>query len=186
MTRAFLTLAGALLATGTLLSTAAEACISCEYVPEVVRNHTTDRPASAGSYSHRASSYAAHQESKSRRIKRLAKSDEPKKQQKVAKTEKIEKKEPKLAKAERKEPKVAKASNADREPVKVARAEPTPAKVQSAAKKVAESESSSITVASVETTAAAVTDAVENAAAKPTDCKKFFASVGMTLTVPCE
>jgi hypothetical protein len=38
-------------------------------------------------------------------------------------------------------------------------------------------------VAAVKDTVAKVTNEI---AAKPTDCKKFFASVGMTLTVPCE
>ena len=33
---------------------------------------------------------------------------------------------------------------------------------------------------------ATVVKAVKEVTAKPTDCKKFFASVGMTLTVPCE
>jgi len=63
--------------------------------------------------------------------------------------------------------------------------------------KVAETENSSISVANSVTTAdakPATAEPVKTAAATPSepqaerkiDCKKFFATVGMTLTVPCE
>jgi len=166
VTRTFLATATALIAAGTLLSPAAQACISCEYVPEVVRAHqtNTDGPSYHKSHSYSASAERAVRASK----KRIAKSEPVAKSVKAAKVEKQDK-----------PAKVAKVAKT--ETVKVAKAEPvetTPA----------DSENSAITVA------AAAADAAEKdapvakaeAAAKPTDCKKFFASVGMTLTVPCE
>ncbi len=148
MTRTFLASATALIAAGTLLSSAAQACISCEYVPEVVRAHQTnvDGPSYRKSHSYSASAERAVRASKKR----------------IAKSEPIALKAAKVAKTETQ---------------KVAKADPVEAKA-------ADSENSAITVA-----AAAVKDAPvvkAETAAKPTDCKKFFASVGMTLTVPCE
>ena len=55
--------------------------------------------------------------------------------------------------------------------------------------KTARSENSSISVASTEEAAPAKTPiaaATKEASAKPVDCKKFFPSVGLTLSVPCE
>jgi hypothetical protein len=71
-------------------------------------------------------------------------------------------------------------------------------KTEAAPAKVAETENSSISVAKSVTKAdakpAAAAAPVKTAAATPNepqaerkiDCKKFFATVGMTLTVPCE
>jgi len=164
VTRPFLAAATALLAAGTLLSSAAEACISCEYVPEVVRQHTTDH-SSSGAYAYgRVRASIAHEpRSTATSKRRVAKRDDAPKSLKItkaAKAETIEK--PKT---------VAKT---------VAKADPAPARKT-------DTESSSITVASAEADAApAKQAAVTEAVARPTDCKKFFASVGMTLTVPCE
>ena len=154
MTRTFLATATALIAAGTLLSSAAQACISCEYVPEVVRPHqtNTDGPSYHKSHSYSASAERAVRASK----KRIAKSEPVAKSVKAAKVEKQDK-----------PAKVA----------KVAKADPVEA---------AESENSAITVATADTAANEAPVAKVEATAKPTDCKKFFASVGMTLTVPCE
>ena len=164
MTRTFLATATALIAAGTLLSSAAQACISCEYVPEVVRGHQTnnDGPSYHKSHSYSASAERAVRASK----KRIAKSEPVAKPAKVAKVEKQDK-----------PAKVAKVAKT--ETVKVAKAEPvetTPA----------ESENSAITVAAADAVVKVAPVAKAETAAKPTDCKKFFASVGMTLTVPCE
>lgn len=181
MTRTVLAAAAALVTAGMLMSTAAEACISCEYVPEVVRNHATSPLAygrgDAGG-GHGAVSYSAK--------KRIAKSEGVSKAKKVAKIERLEKpaKVAKVSKPDATEPvKVAKAKPDKAEAVKVAKVEPIATK---AATKRSESESSSITVASAAPAKVADTEATGETAAKPTDCKKFFASVGMTLTVPCE
>jgi hypothetical protein len=63
-----------------------------------------------------------------------------------------------------------------------------------AATQTAETENSSISVAQVEAKQETLAEPVETAEATPSeplaarqiDCKKFFATVGMTLTVPCE
>ncbi|MFN3625170.1 MAG: hypothetical protein ACK4TP_14040 [Hyphomicrobium sp.] len=168
MTRTVLAASAALLTAGMLMSTAAEACISCEYVPEVVRHHATSPLAYGrgdGGVSHGAAvGYSVK--------KRIAKSEYAPKPKKVAKIERLEK-----------PAKLAKVSKPDAaEPVTVAKSEPVEKK---AATNNADSESSSITVAAAEV-AKVAKDAAAAVTGKPTDCKKFFASVGMTLTVPCE
>jgi len=170
VTRNFLATAAALLAAGTLFTSAAEACISCEYVPEVVRSSST--------LPHTGHYYAAEPYAKKaaraavETRKRIVRSEPVAKKLNTAKADRSDK-------VERAEAKVEKAEKAEK---KVAKAEP------SETKKVAESENSSISLASND--AATVKDTVAKAtkevSAKPTDCKKFFASVGMTLTVPCE
>ena len=162
MTRTFLATATALIAAGTLLSSAAQACISCEYVPEVVRPHATS-PLAYG----RGDNAVSHGSSGGYSVKRrIAKSEPVAKSVKAAKVEKQDK-----------PAKVAKVAKT--ETVKVAKAEPvetTPA----------QSENSAITVAVADTAVKDAPVAKAETAAKPTDCKKFFASVGMTLTVPCD
>ena len=162
MTRTFLATATALIAAGTLLSSAAQACISCEYVPEVVRAHQTnnDGPSYRKSHSYSASAERAVRASK----KRIAKSEPVAKSVKSAKVEKQDK-----------PAKIAKVAKA--EPVEVANEDEA---------NTVESEGSSITVAAAAVEAIDSVKAVSAASVKPTDCKKFFASVGMTLTVPCE
>jgi hypothetical protein len=165
MTRTLLATATILVAAATF-SSAANACISCEHVPVVVRSSST--------LPHTGHYYAAKPHAKRQGGAVSIKS-------RVAKAPVVEK----SAKA----PKVAKVAKP--EPVKVAKTEPV-AKVEKKVEKVAakaiESENSSVTLASVADTADVAKPATEDkqATAKSTDCKKFFASVGMTLTVPCE
>jgi hypothetical protein len=166
MTRTILA-AAALIAVSSLATTGAQACISCEYVPPVVRASST--------LPHTGHYYAAEPYQKKRTIK--ASIDRaPFKAAKISKQEKFAKAEPVKA-----------------EPVKVAKAETVEKKVEKKAEKTVakvEVENSSVTLASAADVAADAKAPVEEktaaAAAKPTDCKKFFASVGMTLTVPCE
>jgi hypothetical protein len=143
MNRNILAIATALLAAPAFFASAAQACISCNYTPEVVKGHlTSDAPA------HYARERAYTVERVARPAKRIVKS-EP-----VAKT-------------------VDTAETVETAPVK----------------KIAKNENSSISLASTEAAAPAKAAVVENtkeAAAKPVDCKKFFPSVGITLSVPCE
>jgi hypothetical protein len=142
VTRKILAIATALLAAPALFASAAEACISCEYVPEVVRgSQTSDAPAHYA----RERVYAVEREHIARPAKRVVRDE------RVAKT----------------------VETADTAPVKTE----------------ANNENSSISLASTEVAApakVAVVEAVKQAAAKPVDCKKFFPSVGITLSVPCE
>jgi hypothetical protein len=167
MTRTILATA-ALLAATTLATTGAQACISCEYVPPVVRASST--------LPHTGHYYAAEPYQKKRTIKAAI----------------IDRPALRAAKAA-KQAKFAKAESAKAEPLKVAKAETVEKKVEKKAEKTiakVETENSSVTLASnadVATNAKApVEETTATTAAKTTDCKKFFASVGMTLTVPCE
>jgi hypothetical protein len=168
VTRTILATATALVAAVTLSTSAANACISCEYVPEVVRSSST-LPHTGHYYS--AKPYASNKDHGAALAKRrVVKSEPVAKKLDTAKVERSEKAEKKVAKA-----KVTETTD-------VAKAETTETKA-------AESESSSISLASNDAAAtekAPVAKPAKEAAAKPTDCKKFFASVGMTLTVPCE
>jgi hypothetical protein len=170
VTRTFLATAAALIAAGTLFTSAAQACISCEYVPEVVRSSST--------LPHTGHYYAAEPYAKKaargavETRKRIVKSEPVAKKLNTAKadrSDKVERAEAKVEKVEKAEKKIAKAEPAETE-------------------KAAETENSSISLASndVATVKATVAKAAKEISAKPTDCKKFFASVGMTLTVPCE
>ena len=164
MTRTVLATAAALIAAGTLSTSAANACISCEYVPEVVRSSST-LPHN-GPLLCRGALYAKKARGAVEARKRIVKSEPVARKLNIAKVDKAEKVERAEAKAEK----------------KVAKAEPAETT------KAAESENSSISLASNDVAAvkATVAKATKEIAAKPTDCKKFFASVGMTLTVPCE
>jgi hypothetical protein len=161
--------AAAFIAATALATSAAQACISCEYVPEVVRQHSTLNE--APSY-HKSRSYSAGIQRSERaakaRVVRSQRADKPVKAAAVEKTDRPAK----VAKAAKS---VEKSTIANADPIEAPRAE---------------SESSSISVAvadaATKDTAPVANARAKEAAAKPTDCKKFFASVGMTLTVPCE
>ena len=173
MTRKFLALAATLLAAPALFASAAEACISCEYVPEVVRgSQTSDAPRSYA----RERSYAAERE------RAPAK-------KRIVRREPVVKQQVDTAEAEP----VAKRSKSENSSVaSVAAVTPVTeqAKVETKVDaKTARSENSSISVASTDEAAPAKTPVAattKEASAKPVDCKKFFPSVGITLSVPCE
>jgi hypothetical protein len=173
--RAILAIA-TLLAAPTLFASAAEACISCEYVPEVVRgSQTSDAPdhyARERSYTAyvREPSYTAERERRDPPARRIVRS-EPTEKVETADTAPI-----------RKQANNENSSIADAAEV----AATETAKVEL---KASQSENSSIALASIEATApakASVAKTMKEAVAKPVDCKKFFPTVGMTLTVPCE
>jgi hypothetical protein len=174
--RSILAIATALLGAPALFASAAQACISCEYTPEVVKgSQTSDAPyARARSYSVHERVYVEREHSAPAK-KRIVRS-EP-----VAKTVDTAETTP-----------VKKDATSENSSISVSAAEPVTEQAKAEPKveaKLARSENSSISVASTEAAAPAKAPVVEKtkeAAAKPVDCKKFFASVGMTLTVPCE
>lgn len=169
MTRSILAIATALLAAPTLLASAAEACISCEYVPEVVRSSST---------SHEAKPYVKARVYTAEKERRTAPA-----QKRIAKSEPVTKKvETAKIVPTKTQAKIENSSISGAADV----AATETAKVET---KAAQIENSSISLASTEvagTEKAAVAETAKAVAAKPVDCKKFFASVGMTLTVPCE
>lgn len=157
MTRTIFAIAMAVFAVSTYFSPAANACISCEYTPPVVNTPVY----SHGSKVTKRKSYSAtkrksYTATKKRRVKKH-----------IAKTPSVDKAPSKTAviKPTKKPDTVETASISEDEP---------------------EVENSSITTAAnddVEIKEAATTD---EAQATNVGCKKFFASVGMTLTVPCK
>ena len=167
MTRRILSLATALLAAPALFASAAQACISCEYTPEVARSSSTTYEARPYV---RERVYAVERERHSRPAKKH-----------IA----IVKREP-----------VAKTvDTADQAPIKTPAesenssiASTGPAAAAKTNLKTAQIENSSIALASKQSGASEkpAAKATQEASAKPVDCKKFFPSVGMTVSVPCE
>jgi len=168
VTRNALAIAAALLAAPVLFASAAQACISCEYTPEVVRgSQTSDAPAHYA----RERVYAVERERVVRPAKRIVRS-EP-----VAKSVETADVAPVKAQAKNENSSISVAST------EVAATEPA------MVVKAARSENSSISLASTKAAEPAKAPAAEKtqeASAKPVDCKKFFPSVGITLSVPCE
>ncbi|AHB50300.1 hypothetical protein W911_13765 [Hyphomicrobium nitrativorans NL23] len=163
MTRIFLAIATALLASATLFGTPAEACISCEYTPEVVN---TPNPNARGKQPRR------HQAKQ--------------KQRSPAKSQAARKAQPAKAKAQQ-----VKAAPAPAPAPEIAKAEPEPAVVEAAPETQAEkvetgprlTGSSALMQHSIpreeepEPVAAAEAEHL---------CKKFVPAIGSTVSVPCE
>ena len=158
MTKTVLAFATAFLAVMTVLAPAAEACISCEHVPVVVRGSST---------SYTARSYTKKRYAKKRLYKAAKKLKARPAKKRIAKRKTITK--------------------------KVRTAKTAPIKTQ--AKTQAENENSTISTALVDTDETVETGTTETTESKVKDepkaprnvtCKKFFPTVGMTLTVPCE
>jgi len=148
MTRTILASAAALLAAATLFASAAQACISCSYVPPVV--HTPVYGAKHCAKPRVRAAVRSHRAAKRRVVESVSKA-------KTVRSAKI--------------------------------AEPAPETTP--ASTAAVNENSSIAVANteaaqIETAKPAKSEPAKREAKAKTDCKKFFPSVGMTLTVPCE
>ncbi|MES0385275.1 MAG: hypothetical protein ABUJ98_11900 [Hyphomicrobium sp.] len=155
MTRTIFAIATALLAVMTVLASAAEACISCEHVPVVVRGSTTSDAATPFFYV-KKHSYTR------KRFYRAAK----KRKARPAKKRVVKRK-------------------TITEKIKTAKTAP----IETETETNPENENSTISTTSLDT------DEIVKPKAKPkaepkvnknVGCKKFFPSVGMTLTVPCE
>lgn len=195
MTRSIFAVAPAALAVMAFFAPAAEACISCDYVPSVV--HSVPQGSSGGyeGRSYRKERAASEERSSRRTKKRVAKSEpepEAKTKKHVAKSEaEPETKKVKTAKtapsksddqSERSSVSTAKADTNETGATKVEAAKTTSAKAES------ETENSNITTATLqgEKNVAAGDRVEEVKADKNVGCKKFFPTVGLTLTVPCE
>jgi hypothetical protein len=176
------------------MSAPAVACISCDYVPEVVKNQQTS--SEPRTYS-RSRSYEAVEERRTRES-RVSKSDDgggkskknverAEKADKPSKTERAEKSEP-VTKVD-----TAKAAPAETENSTFAGTEGSDKK-QAAATTTSPDKSGSQTEHSTISTSAADKPSSKTAEADPVPetevsnvgCKKFFPTVGLTLSVPCE
>ena len=168
MNRSNLCFAAAFLVLPTLFASTAQACISCEYTPEVVRSSSTTYEG-PGSYAHQRSYDRVERVERSRPVKRIIKTttarrnDDDKPAKVKAQTANVTPKAPAVEQV------------ATTEPVKFEQ-------------KPVDSENSSISVAAAKVAAVEpVAEPVkEEVAAAPTGCKKFFPAVGMTVSVPCE
>lgn len=188
MTRTIFAIGTALLAATTFFASAAEACISCNYVPEVL--HTPVKGSAAKRAPKRT--YVANKEQAARPAKkRIAKAAPAHKKAIVAKAAPVKKQT--VAKAEpTKKVTVAKAEPAKKDTL--AKAEPVTktepvAETATAAPAETQSEerSAPVSVASVlESQGQGVSAEEPEAEEANVGCKKFFPAVGMTLTVPCE
>ena len=153
MTRTILAIAATLLAAVTVFASAAEACISCEHVPVVVRGSTTSDAATPFFYVKKRS-YTR------KRFYRAAK----KRKARPAKKRVVKRK-------------------TITEKIKTAKTAPIETKANP------ENENSTISTTSLDTDEIVEPKArpkAEPKVNKNVGCKKFFPSVGMTLTVPCE
>jgi len=199
MIRSIFTIAAVALSSATL-ATSAEACISCEYVPEVVRQHATvpDAPA------YRSRGYADRSARGARQRKVAKENHRDAKPLKTAKAEKSSRSGRADGHGKTGQRTLASKASRPSEEIKVrsapSRGDPVVARVGNgfsaeavadtrAGPKRIESESSSIALSAVKVAqerVSAVAMSLYESAGKPTDCKKFFPSVAMTLTVPCE
>ncbi len=197
MTRTFLAIAAAS-AAAMSLSAPAVACISCEYVPEVVKNHSTSSEPRSHS---RSRAYEAVEERRARKS-RVSKSDDggsktkkhierAEKTDKPSKSESAEKSEPakkvdtaKTAPAETENSTFAAAGGSDKKQAEATTTSP--------AKSGPQTEHSTISGASTDKPAGSKTAEADPVPTKDEEkvsnvgCKKFFPTVGLTLSVPCE
>lgn len=165
MTRFFIAIAAALFAVTSLFTSAAEACISCEYTPPVVN---TPHPSAKRAYKKR--SYQARKPSYSRKRKAGIK-----RKRKPAKTH---------AKAK---PTPAPSKKAD-----VAKAEPEVKKDEPVSKEVAKTEDTETGPRLTGSSALLQQSIPRREEKKPVEtvevdaCKKFIPAVGATVSVACE
>jgi hypothetical protein len=163
MTRTILAIVTAFLAVTTVFASAAEACISCEHVPVVVRgsqaSHTATRYTKKRFYARSIAKAKARA-----RARAIAAARAKAKARAIA-----------AAKAKAKAKALAAAKAAAAEEVELS--EPI------------DTENSTISTASLDKSESIDTEETtieEPKVNKNVGCKKFFPTVGMTLTVPCE
>ncbi len=162
MTRTILAIATAFLAVMTVFASAAEACISCEHVPVVVRGSQTSNTATR--YTKKRFYARSIAKTKARARARAIAAAKAKAKSRAAAAR---------AKASVKAIAAAKAASAE----EVELSEP------------ADTENSTISTASLDKSESIDTEETtieEPKVNKNVGCKKFFPTVGMTLTVPCE
>ncbi len=174
-TRKLLAIAAAPLAAMTLFASGAEACISCDYVPEVVRNSTTSPSVESRPYV-KSRSHTAVEQRRARTEKRRVVKEDNKPARKVE-TAKAKPAPVVESAAENEHSTVTTVGSSDK---KVEKAE-----VAAPAKSGAQTETSTIATAVVERADAQPVSG-EGAQVSNVGCKKFFPTVGMTLSVPCE
>lgn len=181
MTRFIIKAAAGMVALGAL-TTAAQACISCEYVPEVVREHSTLREGKSYKRSSHGAGHAAQQQKAAAQARAIAAMRERQAaMQRAAMQRAAAQAKAKAAKAVAAAPSTA---------ASTAKVETTPStsvalvKADSEAATPADQPAAKIETASVDKPAA---DAPKNDVKdEPVGCKKFIPAVGVTLSVACK
>jgi hypothetical protein len=170
MTRTILPLATAALAAMAFFAPAAEACISCEYVPPVANSASKS---SEATHSDRGRPSKAAEERRSRPAKkRIIESETDTKKVETAKAAPID------TQSENESSTISTGKLSETVAKKFKAAETAPIKAQT------ENESSTISPATLVQAEETPTD--DTKVTRNVGCKKFFPTVGLTLTVPCE
>jgi len=175
MTRIILAIVTAFLAITTVFASAAEACISCEHVPVVVRGSQTSHAASRFTKKRFYARAKARAKARARAIAAAKAKAKAKAKARAVAAAKAKAKAVAAAKAKAKAKSIAAAKAAAAREVELAEA--------------ADNENSTISTVSLDkstTIDTKETSTEELKISKNLGCKKFFPAVGMTLTVPCE
>ena len=185
MTRTILAIATAFLAVMTVFASAAEACISCEHVPVVVRGSQTSDTATR--YTKKRFYARGIAKAKARARARAVAAARAKAKARAIAAAKAKAKAKAIAAAdaaaaERAE--LAEATDMENSTISTASLDKTaPIKTET------DNENSTISTASLDNDETIETAAMANdepMVSSNVGCKKFFPTVGMTLTVPCE
>jgi hypothetical protein len=196
MTRTILGITTGLFAAAAFFVPAAEACISCEYVPSVVHSVPSN------SYSHERSAprrarevfRESRQKKKSRviestrtekpaKVEKAQKADKPEKVEKVQKAERVEKARPAPVNAQVENSSFALATAAhDSVPAKTV----TPSDRGSEHSTIATAAVADKATGSVEAANAGDTVTRVTPGSNTVTCSRYFPTVGQTLSVPCE
>ena len=197
MTRIILGFTTGVFAAAAFFVPAAEACISCEYVPSVVhsvpsKSHERSAPRRAREVfrESRAKKKSRVTETKPSKAEKVQKADKPEKVEKVQRAEKPEKVE-KVQKAEKVDPVNAEVENSsfalataahDSVPAKtVVPSDPGSEHSTIATAAVTDKATGSVEAANAGETVTRVTPG-----SNTVTCSRYFPTVGQTLSVPCE
>jgi len=179
MNRTILAIVTAFLAVTTVFASAAEACISCEHVPVVVRGSQTS--VTAKRYTKKRFYARSIARAKARARARATAAAKARARARARATA--------AAKAKAKARAIAVARTKAKTKAKVLAAAKTAAAEEVELSEPTDTENSTISTASLDKSESIdieETPTEEPKVNKKVGCKKFFPTVGMTLTVPCE
>lgn len=149
MTRTILAIATSLLGISMLFASAAQACISCNYVPEVVNTPSPYQP-------------KAHKKKRTHKKSVVRRKTRSQKRHVTAKP--------------------------SRKKVETAKTKPAKVEPKKAETKKTETETSTASIKPRDTDSSTADNSTQTAASEDTsvNCKRFSATAGVTITVPCE
>jgi cytoskeletal protein RodZ len=168
-----------------LTTSGAQACISCDYVPPVVNSGVSKPSSGARSYESRPSKKRSHSAARERRTKITRDRNSERKSKSVSKTQT---QKPAAAPVAASSDVAAITEHSSISVAAPAVTEQATAAEPAPAVPTSESEHSTISTTSVDHIRRADAKQVQGEATPNSNvgCKKFFPSVGLTLSVPCE